>query len=176
MSLRFTEEEYEKLMARQIATMPPPKTAGRAPNLTAEGKTEDKVDNTLTQPKKSSQGAKLEQGKAKRAKYGNKKIDVDGIMFDSIRESQRYVELKLLVTASLISDLKLQEVFVLAPPVILHGRKKPTLRYVADFTYTASDGRKVVEDVKSWITKKNPAYRIKIHLMKSVLGLDVDEF
>jgi len=173
--MRMTEEEYEKLIARQNISKSLPKTASKAPGRVAEGKTEDKADNTLTQPKKSSQKSDLVQGKVKRPKYGNIKIEIDGIVFDSVRESQRYTELKLLEQSGLISGLKLQEVFVLAPSVVLHGRKKPVLRYVADFQYTNLDGCGIVEDVKSWITKKNPAYRIKIHLMKSVLGLDVEE-
>jgi hypothetical protein len=60
MSLRFTEEEYEKLMTRQIATMPPPKIAGKAPNRIADGKTEDEADNTLAPTKKSSHRTNME--------------------------------------------------------------------------------------------------------------------
>lgn len=41
-------------------------------------------------------------------KYRNKKVQVDMYVFDSIRESQRYKELKLLERAGTITDLELQ--------------------------------------------------------------------
>lgn len=41
-------------------------------------------------------------------KYGNRKIIRDGIEFDSIKECQRYCELKLMQRAGLISDLQTQ--------------------------------------------------------------------
>ncbi|MGA2160279.1 MAG: DUF1064 domain-containing protein [Dehalococcoidia bacterium] len=115
----------------------------------------------------------------KRQKYGNKKVEVDGIIFDSSKEARRYQDLKLLESGGKISDLTLQKTFELAPAVYLHGRKKPALRYVADFVYCKKDnpypGEVIIEDVKSKATRKNRAYRIKIHFMKSVLGLDVEE-
>lgn len=46
-------------------------------------------------------------------KYGNIKTVIDGIKFDSKRESERYLELKLLEKAGEISDLKLQPRFIL---------------------------------------------------------------
>ena len=176
MSLRFTEAEYEKLMANWKTIRPlSPKIAGKAPNLTVVGKPEQPEGKDATVIKKSSQTANMEQIVTKRPKYGNHKVIIDGIVFDSVKESVRYQELKLLEQTGAIRELELQKIFVLAPAVILHGRKKPALRYVADFTYSDVGGKQIVEDVKSWITKKNPAYRIKIHLMKSVLGLDVEE-
>jgi hypothetical protein len=126
-------------------------------------------------PKQPDVQEPVQEPVQKRQKYGNKKVEVDGIVFDSSKEARRYQELKLLERTGQISNLTLQPTFVLAPLAILHGRKKPALRYVADFQYTKSDGVILVEDVKSKITKENRAYRIKIHLMKSVLGLDVEE-
>ena len=41
-------------------------------------------------------------------KYHNKKIIYNGIKFDSIKEKNRYIELKLLERAGLIKNLKLQ--------------------------------------------------------------------
>lgn len=40
-------------------------------------------------------------------KYNNRKTTVDGIKFDSIREAERYQELKLLEEAGEISHLEL---------------------------------------------------------------------
>jgi hypothetical protein len=41
----------------------------------------------------------------RRSKFNNKRVAVDGIAFDSIRESKRYGELKLLAMAKQISGL-----------------------------------------------------------------------
>ena len=109
-------------------------------------------------------------------KYRNKKVTIDGITFDSKRESERYQELKALASRNLIEDLRHQVPFELAPGVRFSDEKraKPALRYVADFAYRL-DGRLVVEDVKSAITAKAAAYRIKRHLMLSVHGIEVRE-
>lgn len=112
----------------------------------------------------------------KPSKYRNRKTVLDGITFDSEREAQRYVELKTLAGRGLIEDLRLQVPFELAPGVKFsdEARKKPALRYVADFAYRL-DGRLVVEDVKSKVTAGAAAYRIKRHLMLSVHGIEVKE-
>lgn len=111
---------------------------------------------------------------AKESKYKNRKVVIDGHTFDSKKESKRYIDLKLLVKAGEISDLQMQVVFVLVPAVVLDGRKKPDMRYVADFTYVQG-GLKIVEDVKSLATRKLAAYRQKKHLMKSVHGIEIQE-
>lgn len=111
---------------------------------------------------------------ASKSKYHSQKVVIDGITFDSKKEGQRYSQLKMLEKAGLISDLRLQVPFELAPPVMIKGRRKPPLRYFADFRYI-EDGQTVIEDCKSDITRKDSTYRVKIHLMKSVHGLDVIE-
>lgn len=50
-----------------------------------------------------------------RAKYGNRKVALDGITFDSKKEAQRYTELKLLEKAGKITGLQLQREFELIP-------------------------------------------------------------
>ena len=62
--------------------------------------------------------------------------------------------------------------FELAQAVVLDGRKRPPLRYVADFVYRDSAGQMVVEDVKGVRTQ---GYRIKRHLMLAVHGIEVRE-
>lgn len=113
---------------------------------------------------------------AKPNKYRNEKVEVAGITHDSAKEAGRWGELRQLERAGKIADLKRQVSFVLAPSVRLAGedRKKPALRYFADFTYVR-DGQLVVEDTKSKPTRKLAAYRIKKHLMKTVLNLDIKE-
>ena len=64
----------------------------------------------------------------------------------------------------------MQVPFVLAPAVVLDGRKKTELRYIADFVYE-KDGKTVIEDVKGKVTAE---YRIKRHLM-AARGLFITE-
>lgn len=104
-------------------------------------------------------------------KYKAVKTEVNGIMFDSKAEARRYGQLLMLERAGQIRQLERQVVFVLVPAVILNGRKKPAVRYVADFKYY--DFKKlnfVIEDVKGVIT---PLFRAKQHLMKHVHNLDI---
>ena len=104
-------------------------------------------------------------------KYGNKKVEVDGEKFDSKKEFARYQQLQMMERAGEITDLKRQVKFELAPAVIIKGKKRPPLAYIADHVYV-QNGQKVVEDVKGMVTKE---YRIKRHLMKSVHGIDIQE-
>ena len=100
----------------------------------------------------------------KAPKYKARPMTIDGHRFDSQAEGARYRTLKLLERAGEITGLELQPVFVLAPGVLVPGekRKRPALRYVADFAYTDTDGRRVVLDVKGVQT---PVFRMKMHLL-----------
>lgn len=108
------------------------------------------------------------------SKFGNKKTLVDGVWFDSKKEANRYQDLVLMQKAKLIRDLTTQRVFVLAPAVVLNGRKRPGLRYKADFTYfdDTKGGEFVVEDTKGF---KTEGYKIKRHLMKAVHDIEILE-
>ena len=68
-------------------------------------------------------------------KYRNKKVQVDMYVFDSIRESQRYKELKLLERAGEISNLKLQPRFLLQDSFKKNGKTYRKIEYIADFSY-----------------------------------------
>lgn len=105
-------------------------------------------------------------------KYRNKPTIVDNITFHSKKEAARYAVLRLLELTKIISDLKLQVPFELAPSVIINGRKKPALRYFADFVYVKY-GKTIVEDVKGGTLTQ--VYIIKRHLLKSVLNIDILE-
>lgn len=108
-------------------------------------------------------------------KWGNVKKVIGGIKFGSTKEAERYVELCWQVKGGTIRDLRLQVVYVLAPAVKLHGekRKKPALRYIADFVYVlVATGETITEDAKG---KATVDFRIKKHLMATVLGLFVRE-
>ena len=80
-------------------------------------------------------------------KYKNRKIQIDMYVFDSIRESQRYKELKLLERAGEISNLELQPHFLLQDSFRKNGKTFRKIEYVADFMYI-ENGKTIVEDVK----------------------------
>lgn len=68
-------------------------------------------------------------------KYRNKKIQVDMYVFDSIAESKRYRELKLLERAGEISELELQPKFLLQEGFKKNGKTYRKVEYIADFMY-----------------------------------------
>ena len=100
-------------------------------------------------------------------KYHNSKTSVDGIRFDSKREANRYMELKLLEKAGVIKDLRRQVPYV----IINKSRYGRAIKYVADFVYL-ENGQLVVEDVKG---VRTPVYRLKKRLMAEVYGIEVKE-
>ena len=113
---------------------------------------------------------------AKRNKFNATKVEKDGMKFDSVKEYKRYIELTAQMQRGEISELQCQIKFELAPKVKIAGEKraKPALRYFADFTYM-SNGKLIVEDVKSAVTRKLASFRNKKHLMKSVHDIDISE-
>lgn len=110
--------------------------------------------------------------------YINKKVVIDGIKFDSKKEAKRYRDLLLMQRAGEISDLELQPKFELIRGVKFAGtnRAKPAIRYFADFAYTdTKTGKRIVEDVKSPVTKEKPSYKMKRHMMLAIHGIEVLE-
>lgn len=92
--------------------------------------------------------------------------------FDSRREFERWLELKQLERAGKIRGLERQKAFVLIDKSE-YGRR---IVYKCDFTYQeASSGAKIVEDVKSPITQKNPVYRLKKRLLAERYGIVIRE-
>lgn len=98
-------------------------------------------------------------------KYGNRKVERDGIVFDSVKECQRYCELKLMQRAGVISDLQLQVPFELIPAQKVEFPdgvvKERSVTYIADFVYK-QNGVQVVEDTKGY---KTAEYNMKRKMM-----------
>lgn len=105
------------------------------------------------------------------SKYHNKRIMVDGIMFDSIREASRWQELKHQQNVGLISDLHRQVKFELIPAHRGEIRTERSCSYIADFVYVR-DGQKIVEDAKG---VRTDVYKIKRKLMRHLYGLEIRE-
>lgn len=101
----------------------------------------------------------------KRNKYGNRRVEVDGIRFDSQKEARYYEELMLRYRAGDLKLVLLQVPFILPGPV----------RYYADFLTIDNDGRFEVIDVKSEATRKNRVYINKKKQMKAVWGIEIKE-
>lgn len=122
--------------------------------------------------------------KYKNNKYGSRKIEVDGIVFDSKKEARRYQELILLQKTGTVHDLKRQVKYILIPtqrePDTIGARGgihkgkviEKECSYVADFVYRTDDGLVVVEDTKGFRTKD---YIIKRKLMLYIHGIRIKE-
>lgn len=107
-----------------------------------------------------------------RAKYGNKKVEVDGHRFDSMKEAKRYRELKALQDRGEISNLRMQIPYELVPHQKIDGKVvERSVVYYADFVYDYK-GSTVVEDTKGF---KTPEYIIKRKLMLKVYGIRINE-
>ncbi|WP_101773179.1 DUF1064 domain-containing protein [Peptostreptococcus faecalis] len=91
------------------------------------------------------------------SKYGNKKVEIDGIKFDSRKEANRYAELKLLERCGDITELELQPRFLLQDKFKHNGKTIRKIEYVADFMYVRA-GTIYVEDVKGM---KTDVYSLK---------------
>jgi hypothetical protein len=101
----------------------------------------------------------------KRSKYGAEKVEIDGKIFDSKRESKRYCQLKYLEMTGEITDLLLQVEFELNPG------GTHSLIYRADFVYKRN-GEVVVEDSKGFKTRE---YKRKRALMLEVHKITIYE-
>ena len=103
-----------------------------------------------------------------RPKYGNKKVTVQGIKFDSKWESERYLYIKSLERAGRVRNLELQVRFNL----LVNDQK--ICAYIADFRYEKEnangDWETIIEDAKGVET---PEFKLKKKLMKACLGIDI---
>lgn len=130
--------------------------------------------------------SKKEEAKEKKSKYKSRKTTVDGIVFHSEKEANRYSELKLLQKLGKISDLELQKEFILIPsqrgPSTMNSKGKiiegkvieRKCSYYADFCYKDEKGNYIVEDTKSGRFRTTD-YVIKRKLMLFIHGIRVVE-
>ena len=100
-----------------------------------------------------------------RNKYRAIKTIVDDITFDSKKEARRYVQLKLLVKAGVVTKLELQPRYDLIINTVKCGF------YKADFRYF-ENGKEVVEVVKGM---KTSVYNLKKKLIKAIYGIEIFE-
>lgn len=109
--------------------------------------------------------SQLPDRRPRKLKYRNKPVTIDDHWFPSRKEAKRYGQLKILSMAGKITDLRLQQRFILS----VNDIKVTT--YVADFTYYR-DGQFIVEDAKGIRTA---AYVLKRRLFRAIHGFDIVE-
>jgi hypothetical protein len=81
------------------------------------------------------------------SKYHNRRVTVDGISFQSVKEASRWQQLKFLELAGKITGLKRQVRIEIVPKTDLYR----AAYYVADFVYFDKEkGVEVYEDVKGY--------------------------
>ena len=141
MALRLTEEEFTALQRRRALPCVPAAPSGVS--------VQD-----------------MDAAKPKRLKYGNRKVEIDGMKFDSQHEANVYFDLMLRVKAGELKCVCRQVKFDLPGGII----------YVADFVTILPDYRiENVIDAKSVITRKNRTYINKKKQMKACWGIDILE-
>ena len=101
--------------------------------------------------------------KKKRSKFGNKKVTVKGITFDSIAESRYFLVLLDKKKKKEIIDFELQPKFLLQDKFRKNGKGYRKIEYVADFKVFHNDGRVEIIDVKGMETKE---FKIKHKLFE----------
>lgn len=122
-----------------------------------------------------SANVKRAVAKKARSKYGNKKVVMDGVSHASKKQGLRWVLLRQMEREGKIKNLR-REV-----PYRLEVNGHLICKYVADHVYETFGDQipgtwwPVVEDVKSEITRKNRAYRIKRKLMAAIHDIDILE-
>jgi hypothetical protein len=117
----------------------------------------------------AQQLAEAMKGRPKPNKYRNKPVEVDGIRFASVREANRYSQLKQLERAGEIVGLELQPRFPLRVNDFL------VCTYVGDFAYSTTTPpyvERIVEDAKGFRTRE---YQIKARLFHAIFGFPVTE-
>lgn len=139
-AVRMSEEEYKDLLKRRALPCVPAKPSGVSVG-------------DMDVPKK-------------RAKYGNRKVTVDGMKFDSQHEADIYF-------GTLLPSWKCGTYKLLARqvPFDLPGG----IKYIADFLTVSVDGHVSVIDAKSEATRKNRVYLNKKKQVKAIWGIEIQE-
>jgi hypothetical protein len=103
----------------------------------------------------------------KKSKWKSRKVELDGIIFDSANEAKRYQILKAEERLGRITGLERQVSY----PFFEDG--KLCFTYKSDFNYTTSDGEEVVEDVKGMPTD---VYLLKKKLIEARYKITITEW
>lgn len=154
MALRLTEEEFAALQRRRALPCVPAAPSG----ISVQDMESSTSSDTLRVPPSHARG--------RLNKYGNRKVEIDGMKFDSQHEANVYFDLMLRVKAGELKCVCRQVKFDLPGGI----------QYIADFVTILPDNRiENVIDAKSVITRKNRTYINKKKQMKACWGIDILE-
>ncbi|MFJ8216443.1 DUF1064 domain-containing protein [Bacillus cereus] len=87
------------------------------------------------------------------SKYNNKKVKIDGHVFDSKAEADYYSGLKIRQATGEITSFELQPRFTLQPAFTKKGMKFKAITYSADFMVYLPNGDVEVVDIKGMVTE-----------------------
>jgi len=96
-------------------------------------------------------------------KYNSKKVEIDGIIFDSKIEAKYYEQLKWLQEHNQILFFRIQPRYLLQEAFKKDGKTYRKIEYIADFEIHHLDGSIEVVDVKGMETE---AFKIKRKLFE----------
>lgn len=102
----------------------------------------------------------------KENKYHAQKTEVNGIKFDSKKESKDWQQLCMLEASGGITNLQRQVSFELQPKFVNNqGENIRAINYVADFVYE-KDGKKYVQDSKGGKATQTDVFKLKKKLFQ----------
>lgn len=110
-------------------------------------------------------GARASEEHGKRTKYGNRRTEANGRVFDSRHEAEAAEALEWRLKAGEIAAVIYQQPFALPGGV----------KYVADFVVLKKDGTYAVMDAKSEATARDKVYRLKKRQMAEIHGIEILE-
>lgn len=106
--------------------------------------------------------------KVSRNKYGAQKTEVDGLVFDSKKESTIWLKLRRMEESGVIKNLVRQT----SLDFFIDGKKMFT--YKPDMEYDDLDGKHHYIDVKGAITAKNPTFRLKKKIIEAYYKITIE--
>lgn len=77
---------------------------------------------------------------------------LDNILFDSLAERNRYIQLKQLIHDGKIKNLKVHPTYLLQDSIVVNGERIRGMKYEGDFSYI-ENGKQICEDVKGFETQ-----------------------
>lgn len=108
---------------------------------------------------------------SEKSKYRNKRIWINGILFQSQAEGNRYLQLLDWQNEGIITDLKVQVKYELQPKYRIGIKPIRSINYIADFVYNERD-RIIVEDFKGFRTE---VYKLKKKMFEYKYGIEIRE-
>lgn len=184
--LRWTSEEYREYLRtgkeparnnRQAGNASPTCCQPSRPSgVTLAGVSQEEIERRWEEAEKRGDVMVLEiptDPPKRRNKYGNQKIEVDGLKFDSKHEAAVYQELMARVRAGELKCVWRQVKFDLGGGQ--NASRDSRYAYYADFVTVDMDNRVEVLDAKSEATRKNRTYINKKKQVIAEWGLEIRE-